>query len=383
MKKILIAPDSFKESLSAIEVCDIVESAFKSVFEEVECIKIPLADGGEGTLDALVYANGGKHIKVITKDPLFRDIESSFAVFSDGKTAVVEMAKTSGLELLKRSERNPLITTTYGTGQLISYALDKNIENLIVGIGGSATNDGGVGMLQALGVKFYDKSKNEIGLGAKELSKIDSIDISQLDKRLKNVNVVVACDVDNVLCGEKGASNVFSRQKGATEEMVSLLDNNLHHFALKIKEYLSKEVLDIKGGGAAGGLGVGLTAFLNGRLERGVDILSTYLKLEESIKEADLVITAEGSIDGQTAYGKTPLGVAKLCKKYQKNLIALAGKIENYEELYDYGFTAFFSILQSVCDLDTALLHARENLYKTAFNLAKLLKEKRNYENKI
>lgn len=285
------------------------------------------------------------------------------------------MAQASGLELISKEKRNPMVTTTYGTGELIKSALDKNIETILIGIGGSATNDGGAGMIQALGGKLLDKDGKEIGFGGGELSKLHKIDLSNLDERLKKVKIIVACDVDNPLTGERGASYIFGKQKGGTPEMLKILDNNLKNFAKTIRKDLGVDIENISGSGAAGGLGGGLMGFLSAELKKGIDIVIEYSKLEEKIQGADLVITGEGSIDSQTRFGKTPYGVVKVAKKYNIPVIALAGNVgKDVNILYDYGFNAIFPILPRVETLEEALSQGKENLEKTSENITRLIK---------
>lgn len=373
--KIVIAPDSFKECISAKKACIAIQKGFEKIFEEGEYILVPMADGGEGTTEALVDSTDGAIYKVETTNPIGEKRISKFGILGDGKTAIIEMAQASGLELISKEKRNPMVTTTYGTGELIKSALDKNIETILIGIGGSATNDGGAGMIQALGGKLLDKDGKEIGFGGGELSKLHKIDLSNLDERLKKVKIIVACDVDNPLTGERGASYIFGKQKGGTPEMLKILDNNLKHFAKIIKKDLGVDIETISGSGAAGGLGGGLMGFLSAELKKGIDIVIEYSKLEEKIQGADLVITGEGSIDSQTRFGKTPYGVAKVAKKYNIPVIALAGNIgKDVDILYDYGFNAIFPILPRVETLEEALLQGKENLEKTSENIARLIK---------
>jgi glycerate kinase len=372
--KILIAPDKFKGSLSAFEVADNIEKGILKVFPKAIVVKVPMADGGEGTVESLVDATGGKIIKTNVKDPLFRDIESFYGILGDGKTAVIEMAAASGLYLLKDYERNPMITTTYGTGQLIKDALDRGCRRFIIAIGGSATNDGGAGMATVLGVKFYDKDGIEIGLGGGELSKIYSIDTSNIDDRLKECEFIVACDVANPLIGENGASRVYGPQKGATKEMVEVLDKNLEHYGKLLEKYFNKKIIDVPGSGAAGGLGAGLMAFLNAQLKNGIEIIIETLKLEEKIKEADIVISGEGKIDFQTAFGKTISGIAKLCKKHNKPLIVIAGTVEDIENLYEIGVSSIFSIVEKPMSLEDAIKNAPTLLEKSAERIFRLIK---------
>jgi glycerate kinase len=371
---ILLAPDSFKESMTAKEACDAMERGIKKVNKNINCIKVPMADGGEGTMQSLVDATYGKVYKIKVIGPLGNEVEAEYGMLGDGKTGIIEMASASGITLVPENERNPLITTTYGTGQLIKECLDKGAEKLLIGIGGSSTNDGGVGAIQALGGRFKDKYGNEIGFGGRELGKILTIDLSELDPRLKNVKVEVACDVTNPLCGYNGASNVFGPQKGATKEMIKILDGNLRHYADIIKEQLNIDAAEIPGAGAAGGLGIGLMVFMNGSLERGIDIVIKYSGYEEKVKKADLVFTGEGSIDFQTQYGKTPMGVAVIAKKYNKPVIAFTGNIgDDVDMLYDLGISSIFSIVQGVSSLNDAIKNGKSNMEKTVENVMRLM----------
>lgn len=373
--KIIIAPDSFKESMTAKEACEAIEKGMKIALPNAEFIKVPMADGGEGTTQSLVDATEGKMYFVETTGPLGEKVKSKFGILGNGEIAVLEMASTSGLELVPREKRNPMITTTYGTGELIKKAMDMGAKTILIGIGGSATNDGGAGMIQALGGKLLDENGKQISFGGGELSKIKKIDLSELDSRIKNIKFIAACDVQNPLTGETGAANVFGRQKGATEEMVKILDNNLKHYAELIRKDVKVDVENIPGAGAAGGLGAGLMAFLNAELRKGIDIVVEYSKLEEKIKGADFVITGEGSIDSQTRFGKTPYGVVSVAKKYGVPNITLAGNVsKDIEILYDYGFDAIFSIMQGVDNLDNALKNGKVNLEKTAENIARLIR---------
>ena len=373
--KIIIAPDSFKESMTAKEACEAIEKGMKIALPNAEFIKVPMADGGEGTTQSLVDATEGKMYFVETTGPLGEKVKSKFGILGNGEIAVLEMASTSGLELVPREKRNPMITTTYGTGELIKKAMDMGAKTILIGIGGSATNDGGAGMIQALGGKLLDENGKQISFGGGELSKIKKIDLSELDSRIKNIKFIAACDVQNPLTGKTGAVNVFGRQKGATEEMVKILDNNLKHYAELIRKDVKVDVENIPGAGAAGGLGAGLMAFLNAELRKGIDIVVEYSKLEEKIKGADFVITGEGSIDSQTRFGKTPYGVVSVAKKYGVPNITLAGNVsKDIEILYDYGFDAIFSIMQGVDNLDNALKNGKVNLEKTAENIARLIR---------
>lgn len=371
---ILLAPDSFKESMTASEVCEAMERGIKTANNGIKCIHVPMADGGEGTMQSLLDATRGTIHEIKVIGPLGDEVESNYGILGDKKTGIVEMASSSGIHLVPLEKRNPLITTSYGTGQLIKACLDHDISKLLIAIGGSATNDGGVGAIQALGGKFLDKDGKELRFGGGELHKLEYIDLSNLDKRLNSISIEVACDVNNTLCGENGASKVFGPQKGATSQMVEILDSNLYHYGLVIKEQLGIDILNSPGSGAAGGLGAGLMAFLDGKLIKGIDMVITYSKLEEKLKYADMIWTGEGSIDFQTQFGKTPLGVAQIAKKYDKPVLAFAGKIgPNIETLYNMGITSIFSITRNVSTLEEALKNGPENMEKTAENIIRLM----------
>lgn len=372
--KIVLAPDSFKESMTAKEVCQEIEKGLKKILKNIECISVPMADGGEGTTQSLVDATNGEFFTIDVTDPLGNVVKARFGILGDKKTAIIEMAQASGLELVPREKRNPMITTTYGTGELIKKALEKGVSTILIGIGGSATNDGGAGMFQALGGKLLDKNGNDIGFGGGELSKLDRIDISNLDSRIKDIEIIVACDVQNPLTGKNGASHIFGKQKGANEEEREILDKNLKHFAEIIRKDIGKDVENIAGAGAAGGLGAGLMAFLSAKLKKGVEIVIEYSELEKKIQGADLVITGEGSIDGQTRFGKTPYGVAKTAQKYDIPVIALAGNIgKDIETLYEHGFTAILPILTKVESLDEAIKNGKNNVEYIAETLARMI----------
>lgn len=373
--KIAIAPDSFKGSLSATEVANAIEKGIKKVDINIETVKIPMADGGEGTVESLVEATGGKYIKVKVNDPLMREIEAVYGILGDNKTAVIEMAQASGLPLLKKEERNPMKTTTYGTGQLIKHAVNSGCKNIIIGIGGSATNDGGAGMAMALGAKLLDKEGKDIPLGAEGLIKLKTIDLATFDEKIRECKFIAACDVENPLVGEKGASHIFGPQKGADKDMVKVLDEYLEHYGNLLEEYLNISVLDYPGAGAAGGLGAALLAFLNAELKRGIDIVIEASNLDEKIKDSDLVITGEGMIDYQTQFGKTPFGVAETSKKYNRPVIAIAGGIgKDASDLYNKGIDSIFSIVDKPMTLDEAMENAEILLEDTAERIMRIVK---------
>jgi glycerate kinase len=372
--KIVVCPDSFKESLSSIEAADAIASGLEieAGVEPVEVVKIPLADGGEGTVEALVRAVGGEIRWTRVHDPLMRKIDSFFGILDGGKTAVIEAAAASGLHLLSESERNPLVTTTYGTGELISEASRAGVEKIIVGIGGSATNDAGAGAMTALGVRFLDASGNELPPGGAALAHLHRIDLSAFDFPLERIKIEVACDVTNPLTGPEGASAVFGPQKGATPEMVEHLDRALAHFAEVIRRDLGQDISELPGAGAAGGLGGGLAAFLRAKLRSGIDIVLDAVRFNEAIVDADLVITGEGRIDEQTAYGKTIGGVLRRTSRLGIPVIALVGSYSgNIRALYDAGLTAVFSIVPGPVSKKHAMEHAAELLKTTSANIAR------------
>lgn len=369
--KIVLAPDSFKESLSALQVAESIERGFKQVFPDAEYVKVPMADGGEGTTQSLVDATGGKIIKQTVTGPLGEKVEAFFGLLGNGTTAIIEMAAASGLHLVPTDKRNPLITTTRGTGELIAAALEHNVDHIIIGIGGSATNDGGTGMASALGVRFLDENGQEIEEGGGYLSSLAGIDISCMDARLAGVKIEVACDVDNPLIGPKGASAIFGPQKGATPEVVKQLDKNLEHYAAIIDRDIGIKIANVPGAGAAGGLGGGLLAFMQADLKRGVDIVIEATRLSQLVADADLVITGEGKIDSQTIFGKTPIGVARTAKNHSIPVIAIAGNAASDSNVvYEHGIDAVFSIVPGVVSLQKAFQNAEDYVERTARNIA-------------
>ncbi|HHF4738301.1 TPA: glycerate kinase [Haemophilus influenzae] len=372
--KFVIAPDSFKESLTALEVATAIETGFKRVFPDADYVKLPMADGGEGTVQSLVDATQGKLIECEVTAPLGDKVKSFFGLSGDGKTAIIEMAAASGLHLVPPEKRNPLLTTSYGTGELIKLALDLGVESFILGIGGSATNDGGVGMLQALGMQCLDSQDKPIGFGGAELANIVKIDVQQLDPRLQQVHIEVACDVNNPLCGECGASTIFGPQKGATSEMVKQLDAALSHFAEIAERDCGKQIRDQAGAGAAGGMGGGLLLLPSVQLKAGIQIVLDRLHLIDYVKDADVVITGEGRIDAQSIMGKTPIGVARTAKQFNKPVIAIAGCLrEDYDVVFDHGIDAVFPIIHQLGDLSDILKQGEQNLISTAQNVARVL----------
>lgn len=365
MKKIIIAPDSFKGTMSSAEVCDIIAQGIKNIRNDLEVVKIPIADGGEGTVAAFLSAVGGRKVHVKVKDPLLREIDSFYGILSDGKTAVIEMAAASGLPLVE-NEKNAGRTSTYGTGQLIRDAIDKGCTRLIIGIGGSATNDGGVGMAAALGVKFLTNQNESISLTGEGLESLARIDLTARDPRLDKCEILVACDVDNPLYGPNGAAYVFAPQKGADEAMVRSLDRNLRHYAAIIRRDLGIAVQDIPGSGAAGGLGAGLVAFTSAQLKSGIDIILDCVGFDQLISDAALIITGEGKIDGQSLHGKVPVGIGTRAKRVGVPVIAVVGDIgENVDSVYACGIKAIFSINRVAVPYEIARTRCKEDLQKT------------------
>lgn len=373
--KIVIAPDSYKESLSALDVAFAIEAGFREIYPDAEYVKIPVADGGEGTVEAMVAATQGRVIPVKVTGPLGEPVAGFYGVSGDEQCAFIEMAAASGLELLSPVQRNPLKTTSWGTGELIRYALDLGVRRIIIGLGGSATNDGGAGMVQALGAKLLTDEHQHIGQGGAELAALMKIDISELDSRLADCQIDVACDVTNPLTGEEGASAVFGPQKGATPEMVTNLDHALAHYAARIKQDLGIDVLSLEGGGAAGGMGAALFAFCGAKLRPGIDIVTEALHLDTLVADANLVITGEGRMDSQTIHGKVPVGVARVAKRYHIPVIGIAGSLTaDVGVVHQHGIDAVFSVLYRVCSLDDALAHAGENVRMAARNIAAVMR---------
>ncbi len=354
--KIVIAPQEFKESLSGIEIARAMQEGVCRVWPDAETELVPVADGGDGTLQSLVDASGGEIMSATVDDPLGRPIDAIWGALGDGQTAVIEMARSSGLAILMPEERNPLITTTYGVGQLMLRALDAGYRHLIIGIGGSATNDGGAGMAQALGARLLDTDGNELAPGGGALTTLARIDVSGLDERLSETTIDVACDVNNPLCGETGASAIFGPQKGADPETVKYLDAALHRFGGMLNRDLGKDVMMVPGAGAAGGLGAGLMAFTNARLRPGADIVIDALDLDARLEGASLVIVGEGQTDRSTIFHKAPVAVAQRAKAQGIPVITVSGSLgDGYELVHEHGIDAAFSILDCCMTLEDAM----------------------------
>lgn len=375
MKKITIAVDSFKGSLSSREVADAFEEGFKSQFPKCEVVKVSIADGGEGTVDALVETLDGQFIEAQVADPLGRKISARYGVIDGGHTAVMEMSAASGLPLIAPEERNPLLTSTYGTGELIADAIERGCRKFLVGIGGSATNDGGTGMLRALGFRFFDAEGNELIGGGEILEHIDKIDASTARTELAECEFIVACDVTNPLYGPEGAAYVFAPQKGADAAMVERLDQGLRNYARAIERFNGVQVDAIAGAGAAGGLGGGFKALLGARLERGIDMVLSAMQFSKIIAGSDLVITGEGRIDRQTTMGKAPSGVLREATAQGIPTIAIGGAVQPCAELNESGFAAVLPVVAGPVTLEVAMQRdtAIENVRRTATQIARIL----------
>lgn len=374
MQNFILVPDSFKGTLSAIEVCNIMKSSIKKLYKDANIISVPVADGGEGTVDAFLYALGGEKKSVWVSDAFNEQkILTHYAMLKDD-IAVIEMAACAGLPLVK-NRLEPDKTTTFGVGELIIDAIDSGAKKIILGLGGSATNDGGCGMAVALGVKFKDEQDQEFIPTGGTLSQIYKIDMNNIYSKIEDVEFISMCDVDNPLCGKLGASAVFAPQKGADEDMVKSLDEGLAHLAKIIKRDLHIEVKDIKGAGAAGGLGAGSIAFLQSKLTKGIDVILDTINFDELVSKADIVFTGEGKFDSQSLHGKVVMGVANRSQKYKTPVIVVTGAIgENIQEAYNKGITAIFSINKEPMEFSKSALKSKENMILTMGNILRLLK---------
>ena len=378
--KIIIAPDSFKESLTALEVAKAIEIGFRYIFPDGEYIKVPMADGGEGTVQSMVDATQGHFVDLEVTGPLGNKVMAQYGILGakEGElatTAVIEMASASGLHLVPREQRNPLYTTSFGTGELIKDALNRGIKHIVLGLGGSATNDAGAGLAQALGVQFKDDKGQELAFGGEALAQLKTIDTSQIHPLLSQCQIDVACDVDNPLCGERGASAIFGPQKGATPEIVALLDNTLGYFADVIAESGFEDHRLEPGAGAAGGMGLGVKTFLNATLKPGIEIVMETVGFADTLEGADLVITGEGRIDGQTVFGKTPMGVLKQANLKNVATIGIAGSLgKDADAILSHGMKAIFPIIPALDSLDNVLAQAEVNLINSSRNIASMLK---------
>lgn len=379
--KIVISIDSLKGSLTSIEAANAIKKGILSVDNKSDVVIMPLADGGEGTVEALVQGMNGEEKVITVTGPINEKVNATYGILKEKNTAIIEMAQASGLPLVPAELRNPLNTTTYGVGEIIKEAIEKGCRNFIVGIGGSATNDCGVGMLQALGFEFYDENDNLVRLGGKVLNQIKRINTENKLKELDECNFKIACDVNNPLYGENGAAYIYGPQKGATKEIVKELDKGLKNFAEVVKKDLGKDIAHIEGAGAAGGLGFGFLGFLNSKLESGIKIILDEINLEEVVKDADLVITGEGRLDNQTAMGKAPIGVAKLAKKHGAKVIAIAGcTTPDAVKCNEEGIDAYFSIVNKAMTIDEAMKkeNATQNMIETTIQIFNLIKAVKN-----
>ncbi|HHB1205180.1 TPA: glycerate kinase [Vibrio cholerae] len=371
--KVVIAPDSFKESLTAKQVCDAIQAGLARVWHDAKFVAIPVADGGEGTVQSLVDATQGRLVEVKVMGPQGKRVEAFYGILGDNQTAVIEMAAASGLHHVPVAQRDPKLTTSFGTGELIRHALDQGVTKLIIGLGGSATNDGGVGMLAALGARFTNADGDPIQLTGGGLRELTHINLQDFDPRLQHCDILVACDVNNPSCGDKGASAVFGPQKGATPEDVQLLDGALRQFGLLTEKVTGKMVLESAGAGAAGGMGAALLAYTQARLRPGIEIVLETVQLAYQVSDADLVITGEGRIDSQTVHGKTPMGVAKVAKRFDVPVLALCGCTgDNYQAVYQCGIDAVFAAVPRAMSLEDALKESDFNLADLAENVARL-----------
>ncbi|MFC2949404.1 glycerate kinase [Virgibacillus sediminis] len=370
--KIVIAPDSFKGSLSAVEAADAIAKGIRKALPDAEAICLPVADGGEGTMETLVTATGGEVRKVLATGPLGNGVEAEYGVLGDGKTCVIEMATASGLARIPEGKLSPLKATTYGTGELIKHALDAGYTSFILAIGGSATNDAGAGMLQALGAKLLDKEGKDIGFGGGQLDRVAKIDLDRFDKRIAKSSFLIASDVQNPLVGQEGASHIFGPQKGAGEREVLLLDRNLTHWADVVEKTVGIRLHDQPGAGAAGGIGGAFQAFFPGEMKRGIDVVLEYSGLRDYLVDADLVITGEGKVDHQTSSGKTPLGVAQAAYEQDVPTIIIAGSIgDGVEVLYEYGVLSIHSLMKEPLPLEEVMEKASELLEFSAEQVAR------------
>ncbi len=371
---VLIAVDSFKGSLSSQKAGEAITAGIKRVFPEATTDIIIMADGGEGTVEAIVQAGKGRTQTMRVTSPIGESIEAILGQLPDG-TVILEMASASGLPLVPKEKRNPWVTTTWGTGELIRKAMDLGAKHIVIGIGGSATNDGGAGMAQALGARLLDKEGQELGPGGGSLERLETIDLTGLDPRLAATKITVMCDVDNPLCGPRGASAIYGPQKGATPDMVERLDQNLRHFAQKIKEQHGMDLIDVPGAGAAGGLGAGLMAFTGAELKTGIEAILDTVGFDKMLEQADIVITGEGRIDGQSIYGKVPMGVAKRAKKYGKPTMAIVGSIgPGSESLYQHGLSSILAIANGPMPLEEAMDNAYELTQEAAERAFRILR---------
>ena len=374
--KVVIAIDSLKGSLSSMEAGTAIKDGILAAKPDAEVIVKPLADGGEGTTDALIEGMNGERIDLTVTGPMHTSVDTYYGYLKDTNTAVMEMASAAGITLVPDSEKNPLLATSYGVGEMINDAIQRGCRNFIIGIGGSVTNDGGIGMLKALGVRFLDENGEDAGEGGQALAKVARIDVSGMNPLLKECHIQVACDVNNPLCGENGSTYVYGPQKGVTEDMKKTLDEAMAHFARVTSETLENDYMNTPGAGAAGGLGYAFLAYTGAALTPGIELILDAVGLEEELSGADVVVTGEGRLDFQTAMGKAPVGVARLAKKYNAKVIAFAGSVTKEATACNKeGIDAFFPILRSVCTLAEAMdpVAARNNMTATVEQVFRLL----------
>ena len=372
--KIVIAPDSFKGSLSAAEVAEAIKTGFRAVYPDAEYVKVPMADGGEGTVQSLVDATSGTIITELVSGPMGDIVAGFFGILGDRQTAVIEMAAASGIHWVKPKERDVYLASSFGTGQLINAALDRGCDKLIVGLGGSATNDGGMGMMKALGAQFFDQDGVQLAADVRALLQLASIDLQYLDPRLDKTEIVVACDVDNPLCGENGAARVFGPQKGATEEDIAVLDQALTRYGDILSANAGRDIASEPGAGAAGGMGAAFIGLIDAVLKPGVDIVIEIVDLANSLVDANLVITGEGRVDNQTIHGKTPTGVAKVAKSCNLPVICITGSVEDGADFtHQLGIDEIYSVTEGDYDLTEVLIEAEHKLTQAAQKIAKSL----------
>ena len=374
--KVVIAIDSLKGSLSSMEAGTAIKDGILAAKPDAEVIVKPLADGGEGTTDALIEGMNGERIDLTVTGPMHTPVDAYYGYLKATNTAVMEMASAAGITLVPDSEKNPLLATSYGVGEMINDAIQRGCRNFIIGIGGSVTNDGGIGMLKALGVRFLDENGEDAGEGGQALAKVARIDVSGMNPLLKECHIQVACDVNNPLCGENGSTYVYGPQKGVTEDMKKTLDEAMAHFARVTSETLENDYMNTPGAGAAGGLGYAFLAYTGAALTPGIELILDAVGLEEELSGADVVVTGEGRLDFQTAMGKAPVGVARLAKKYNAKVIAFAGSVTKEATACNKeGIDAFFPILRSVCTLAEAMdpVAARNNMTATVEQVFRLL----------
>lgn len=372
MKKVVLIPDSFKGTLSSTQICDIMEQKVKKHFPECEVVKIPVADGGEGSVNCFLTAVGGEKRKVIVKNPYMEDMEAFYGILPD-KTAVIEMAACAGLPLVE-NRLNPEETTTYGVGQLMLDAVEHGCEKIVVGLGGSCTNDAGAGAAASVGVEFFNKEGEKLIPTGGTLGKVAKISMKNMDERIKNAQIITMCDIDNPMYGKSGAAYIFGPQKGADDEMVQRLDANLRKFAERIQTEIGKNVSDIHGGGAAGAMGAGMVAFFDSKLQMGIETVLDIVKFDELIQDADLIFTGEGKMDSQSLRGKVVIGVGKRAKKQDVPVVVVTGDAEEVEDAYDMGISAVFSTNRVARDFSVIRYKSKEYMEVTMDNIMRLIK---------